>query len=93
MNYLLQLPIDIIKIDKSFTKDITRDTNKAVIAKAIIAMAHGMELSITAEGIENREQLEFFKVQKCDKAQGYLLSKPLPGGEIENLFKEGIRLV
>ncbi len=86
LNYLKRLPIDTIKIDKSFIDEITEDSKEEAIAESIIALAHKMNLSVVAEGIETQKQLEFIKEQKCDKAQGYYFSKPLPVDEIERLL-------
>ncbi|KNY25284.1 putative bifunctional diguanylate cyclase/phosphodiesterase [Pseudobacteroides cellulosolvens] len=86
LNYLKRLPIDTIKIDKSFIDEITEDSKEEAIAESIIALAHKMNLSVVAEGIETKKQLEFIKEQKCDKAQGYYFSKPLPVDEIERLL-------
>jgi len=86
LNYLKRLPIDTIKIDKSFIDEITEDSKEEAIAESIIALAHKMNLSVIAEGIETEKQLEFIREQKCDKAQGYYFSKPLPVEEIEKLL-------
>lgn len=86
LNYLKRLPIDTIKIDKSFINEITEDSKEEAIAESIIALAHKMNLSVIAEGIETKKQLEFIKEHKCDKAQGYYFSKPVPVEEIEKLL-------
>ncbi|MCD8510082.1 MAG: EAL domain-containing protein [Bacillus sp. (in: Bacteria)] len=74
---LKQLPITSVKIDKSFIRDMGTDKDDAAIVKAIIAMAHSLELSVTAEGVETEEQRKILSNEKCDFMQGYLLSKPL----------------
>ena len=86
LNYLKRLPIDTIKIDKSFIDEITEDSKEEAIAESIISLAHKMNLSVIAEGIETKKQLEFIKEQKCDKAQGFYFSKPLPVEEVEKLL-------
>jgi polar amino acid transport system substrate-binding protein len=86
LNYLKRLPIDTIKIDKSFMNEITEDSKEEAIAESIIALAHKMNLSVIAEGIETKKQLEFIKEHKCDKAQGYYFSKPIPVDEVEKLL-------
>jgi len=86
LNYLKKLPIDTIKIDKSFIDEITEDSKEEAIAESIITLAHKMNLSVIAEGIETEKQLEFIKEQKCDKAQGFYFSKPLPVEEVEKLL-------
>lgn len=86
LNYLKHLPINTVKIDKSFVHDICEDSSEAMIADAIIAMAHGMKLTVTAEGIETEEQLIQLKKKCCDFAQGYYFYKPIPPEEFELLL-------
>jgi len=83
LNYLKMLPIDNLKIDKTFVHDIISNSNQAKIAKALIALAHNMDLTVTAEGVEDPGQLEFLKKEKCDIVQGFLFSKPKPAHELE----------
>jgi diguanylate cyclase (GGDEF)-like protein/PAS domain S-box-containing protein len=86
LNYLKDLPIDIIKIDKTFMDGIATCTKVEAIAKAIIKLAHILNFDIVAEGVENEKQLEFLKIENCDKVQGYIYSKPIPTGEVEKKF-------
>lgn len=86
LNYLKNFPINTLKIDKSFVRDITINSNDAAIAATIIVLAHNLNLSVTAEGVETQEQLQYLKEQKCDKMQGYLFSRPLPCEEIEKIL-------
>lgn len=86
LNYLKKLPIHILKMDKSFIDNITNDAIELSIAKAITTLAHTMNLSIVAEGVEDEEQLRVLRDLNCDKGQGYLFSKPLPAEEIEKLL-------
>ncbi|MEW9122596.1 MAG: EAL domain-containing protein [Thermotaleaceae bacterium] len=86
LNYLKQLPIDTIKIDKSFINDILTNPKEEAIARAIIDLSHHLNFSVTAEGVETQEQLTFLRDCLCDKAQGYFFSKPLPDKEVENLL-------
>ena len=88
LNYLKRLPIDTLKIDKSFVDNITIDEKDEIIAKAIIELAHKMGLNIIAEGVEYSEQFDFLKEHKCDKVQGFLFSKPIPAVEFEKLLRE-----
>jgi diguanylate cyclase (GGDEF)-like protein/PAS domain S-box-containing protein len=84
--YLKQLPIDSLKIDRTFVRDIETDPEDAAIIKAIIAMAHGLKLKVTAEGVESRGQLEALRKLGCDDYQGFLLSKPVHGEEFAARF-------
>lgn len=81
LSYLKNFPIDTLKIDQSFVRNMTSDVNDAEIVKAIIAMAHSLRLKVNAEGVETEEQLRFLSEQHCDEAQGYYFSRPLPADE------------
>lgn len=82
LNILRYLPIDTLKIDKSFVDDIMEDLNTAPIIKTIIDMGTNLNLNIIAEGIENKKQLEFLKENGCDFGQGYFFSRPLPVDDV-----------
>jgi len=86
LSYLKRFPIDTLKIDRAFIKDIKIDHEDATLVKAIIAMGHGLGMDIIAEGVELQEQLEFLGANACDAIQGFLFSKPLPANEIEPLL-------
>ena len=88
LNYLKRLPIDTLKIDKSFVDNITVDAKDEIIAKAIIELAHKMDLEIIAEGVEYAQQFNFLKKHKCDKLQGFLFSKPVSAEEFQQLLIE-----
>lgn len=78
LSYLKRFPIDALKIDKSFTQDISGDRDASAIISAITALSRSLSLQVVAEGVETHEQRAFLVEQKCDRMQGYLLSKPLP---------------
>lgn len=85
---LKQLSIDILKIDKSFIMDINKNIHDTLIATTIIGMAKNLGLSIIAEGVETIDQMMFLRNQKCDYAQGYLFSKPVPAREFERILSK-----
>jgi diguanylate cyclase (GGDEF)-like protein/PAS domain S-box-containing protein len=78
LSHLKRFPINTVKIDRSFIRDITTDSDDAAIVSAIIAMAHSMGLRVIAEGVETREQLDHLKTLDCDEVQGFLFSPPIP---------------
>ena len=86
LNYLKNLPVDYIKIDKSFIAEITNQGIGSKILKTIIALAHEMGIRTVAEGVETKKQLELIELYGCDIAQGYLISKPKPEEEIVKEF-------
>ncbi len=92
LNYLKRFRIDRLKIDRSFVNDLTTDHNDAAIATAMIAMAHGLGLTVVAEGVETDAQLDFLLKQGCDYFQGYLLGEPMPASEFEALLEAGARV-
>ncbi|MGH8173033.1 MAG: EAL domain-containing protein, partial [Rhodanobacteraceae bacterium] len=81
--HLKRLPVDEIKIDKSFIMSMTEDEDDAVIVRSTIELGHNMGLSVVAEGVECERALEMLKQLNCDMAQGFLISKPLPPEELE----------
>jgi diguanylate cyclase (GGDEF)-like protein len=88
LGYLKSLPIDVLKIDKSFVKDVTIDPDDASLVMAIIALAHNLRLAVVAEGVETDEQLRFLNLQHCDEWQGNLFSEPLSSDDFYNLLIE-----
>lgn len=79
--YLKRFPVDFLKIDQSFVRDIGASADSAAIVKTIIAMAHNLQLEVVGEGVETAEQLEFLRQHVCEEVQGYLFSRPLPADE------------
>ncbi|TAA73315.1 bifunctional diguanylate cyclase/phosphodiesterase [Planococcus salinarum] len=87
LSYLKMFPIDTLKIDRQFTRNIETDPKDAVLVRTIIRMAHDLELNVIAEGVETKEQLEFLKNERCHQAQGYYFNRPLPPKEIAALYQ------
>jgi EAL domain-containing protein (putative c-di-GMP-specific phosphodiesterase class I) len=81
LGYLRVLPVDMLKIDRSFVRDVTDNQDSAAIAAAILAMSHSLRLEAVAEGVETRAQLDFLVQHGCPLVQGFLYSRPLPGPE------------
>jgi len=88
LSYLKRFPIDTLKIDQAFVRDVKVDHEDAALVKAIIAMAHGLGMDVIAEGVEVQEQLEFLGANACDSIQGYLFSRPLPPAEMEDMLSK-----
>jgi len=86
LSYLLGFPFDILKIDKSFVQDLDRDPKRSSMVRTIIAMATILDMKVVAEGVERPEELECLRSFRCDKVQGYLLSRPLPPEAIVQLL-------
>ncbi len=84
--YLQRFPIDKVKIDIAFVRNITGEFAQSTIAQTIIQMAHSLDLKSIAEGVETVEQLEYLRHHGCDEMQGYLFSRPLPLKEVEDLL-------
>ena len=90
--YLSRFPIDVVKIDQSFVRDITSSPANAAIAQAIIAMSHKLGKIVLAEGVETEEQMHYLRRNDCDEMQGYFFSRPLPADQLALLRSAGTRL-
>lgn len=90
LNYLMKLPIDSLKIDKSFIDNINESSNKELIMDTIIKLAHNLNLEVIAEGVETSDQLNILKKMSCNKIQGYFYSKPLPKNDLEEFLNKKI---
>src|SRR5581483_3577587 len=89
--YLKQFPIDMIKIDQAFVRDVTGDESASAIVSYIINLAHTLRLQVTAEGVETEAQYEFLKLHGCDYVQGFLLSAALPAPKALEFLRAGTR--
>ena len=87
LSYLKRFPVDSLKVDRSFIRDVPQNTDDVAITQAIIAMAHSLGLKVIAEGVENEEQLDFLRELKCDQVQGYIFSEPIPAEEFAVLLR------
>ena len=89
LSYLKRMPIDTLKIDKSFVNNITENADDASIVIAVIRLAHNMNLKVVAEGVETEAQRLFLRRLECDRMQGYLFAKPLSADDFEKMIAEG----
>ncbi len=90
LSYLRRFPIDTLKVDQSFVRQITADADDAIIASAVISMGKSLKLRVVAEGVETREQLAFLQGQRCDEGQGYYFSRPVVAEQFAKLLGTGI---
>ena len=86
LTYLKRLPINKLKIDQAFIGDLPGDEEDAAITKAVIALAHSLNLKVIAEGVETKEQRDFLIENKCESIQGYFYYKPVPGDKITKIL-------
>jgi diguanylate cyclase (GGDEF)-like protein/PAS domain S-box-containing protein len=92
LSYLRSLPIDVLKIDRSFVNDIATDEDDEAIVVSIIALAHNLKLRVVAEGVESREQLEYLRRHDCDQIQGYYFSRPVAPLQFEQMLRDNKHL-
>ncbi|MDP4536309.1 EAL domain-containing protein [Alkalimonas collagenimarina] len=92
LSYIARLPLDTLKIDRSFVVKMTENHADRMIVSTIITMAHNMNLNVVAEGVDSTEQLALLRELKCNQMQGYLFSKPVPAQDICSLLQQGTRL-
>ncbi|MGR3295387.1 MAG: putative bifunctional diguanylate cyclase/phosphodiesterase, partial [Candidatus Bathyanammoxibius sp.] len=92
LSYLTRLPVDRLKIDQSFVRDLTIHPDDDAVVKATVALAHSLRLKAIAEGVETQAQLDFLRSADCDEIQGNLFHKPVTPDELEGLLKQGKRL-
>lgn len=90
LNYLKRFPISTLKIDQSFVRQIPEDNDDSAIVRAVIALGHGLNVKVVAEGVETEQQLAFMREHRCDRIQGYYYSPPLDAARFEELMKAGI---
>jgi len=86
LSYLRRLPLDALKVDRSFVREVAVNPDDAAIARAIVTMAHSMNLKVIAEGVETEEQLGFLRANRCDEAQGFLFAKPVSAAAVTTML-------
>ena len=88
LSYLKRFPVDYVKIDQTFIRDLSQGGEDAAITRAIIALAHNLELKVVAEGVETQDQLDFLRLQGCDEIQGYLISRPIEALDFVQVLRQ-----
>jgi EAL domain-containing protein (putative c-di-GMP-specific phosphodiesterase class I) len=92
LSYLRKFPVDSLKIDQSFVRQVTSKPDDTAIVAAVIGMGRSLNLRVIAEGVETQAELEFLQAHQCDEAQGYYFSRPLPAQEFARLLRTGLSL-
>ena len=90
LSYLTRFPIDALKIDQSFVRQISSTPDETGIVTAVISMGKSLKMRVVAEGVETREEVEFLKALQCDEAQGFYFSRPVPPQRFARLLAGGI---
>jgi EAL domain-containing protein (putative c-di-GMP-specific phosphodiesterase class I) len=90
LSYPADLPVNALKIDRAFIRDMTKSAEGLLIVSSVISMAHSLELTAIAEGVETAEHLRLLQSRKCEELQGYLISRPVPAHGIEAMLRQGI---
>ena len=90
LSYLRKFPVDALKIDQSFVRQISTGGDDTIIVTAIIALAHSLGLRVIAEGVETAEELAFLGAHHCEEVQGYYFSRPVPPDQFADLLRTGI---
>jgi EAL domain-containing protein (putative c-di-GMP-specific phosphodiesterase class I) len=90
LSYLRKFPIDTLKIDQSFVRQITSAPDDTTIVTAVISMGRALHLRVIAEGVETKDELAFLQAHECHEAQGYYFSRPVPPEEFAKLLKSGL---
>jgi len=90
LSYLKRFPIDTLKIDREFIREVTTNADDAALATSIILMGRSLKLRVVAEGVETESQLSFLRIMQCDEAQGFLYSPPVPAAEATAMLREGL---
>jgi EAL domain-containing protein (putative c-di-GMP-specific phosphodiesterase class I) len=91
LSYLKKFPIDVLKVDQSFVRDITSESCGGAIVEAVISMGKSLKQRVIAEGIETQEQLDFLLAHHCDEGQGYFFSPPVIAEQFKKLLAKGVR--
>jgi EAL domain-containing protein (putative c-di-GMP-specific phosphodiesterase class I) len=87
LSYISRLPVNILKIDRSFINGMTDDPDKTSIVSTIIALGHGLRMEVVAEGVETDAQSNLLRLLRCDQIQGYLVSRPMPAQDLEAFLR------
>ena len=93
LNYLKRFPINTVKVDRSFVMDLPGNPDDLAITRAVVAMAHQLNMEVVAEGVETPEQLACLAEEGCEYAQGYLFSKPVPLSQVQDMVRQEASIV